>query len=464
MGRLLECDALRNEPKNSQWHGYVLQLSEDLSMECQRFKAPQAQRLVVPDLSELRNDDEFNIWPAENIAEYISPHFELVLEEVLKFPMESPSESLSRNITIYHLGSTKYRFLESIKDKNTPSTRYEDFKMEIDLKTVNFTPLYAIPSSRPKALQVVIASPTADITPTFLELKHILRLQHLMTGYKVYERYDQAMVTVSFFISGQASPVEEHGRLQLWVPHHFSSSSTSPSAALGVDQIRANSSRTRLNTGMETMSLGNARENTTSSRMTSPFSPGSTNRSKESMMIGNARKNTIPSYQSMHSTSTKLTKPRRPSSVTPSTITTSSSTSYSTASSITTISTATGRAHVHSKPAKPLLIIFLKSKEASGKLAIVAIQIDDKTQVERERCKCRTSNSTCVDSCIECSGGYLLAQRWDADQELGGWDLAKLGVEQRKELPADAWNDVKRVTMKFDSLEGMFPIQPCWSE
>jgi len=102
-----------------------------------------------------------------------------------------------------------------------------------------------------------------------------------------------------------------------------------------------------------------------------------------------------------------------------------------------------------------LLVIFLKSKEASGKLAIVAIQIDDKTQVERERCLCRTSNSKCVDSCIERSGGALLAQRWDADQGLGSWNLGKLGMEQRKELPADAWNDVKRVTMKFKSLEGM---------
>ncbi len=68
---------------------------------------------------------------------------------------------------------------------------------------------------------------------------------------------------------------------------------------------------------------------------------------------------------------------------------------------------------------------------------------------------CRTANSKCVVSCIERSGGYLLAQRWDADQGLGSWNLARLGVEQRKELPADAWNDVKRVIMKFDSLEGM---------
>jgi hypothetical protein len=45
-------------------------------------------------------------------------------------------------------------------------------------------------------------------------------------------------------------------------------------------------------------------------------------------------------------------------------------------------------------------------------------------------------------------------QRWDADQGLGSWNLAKLGVEQRKDLPEDGWNNVKRVSLKFGSLEG----------
>jgi hypothetical protein len=100
-------------------------------------------------------------------------------------------------------------------------------------------------------------------------------------------------------------------------------------------------------------------------------------------------------------------------------------------------------------------VIFLKSRDASAKLAITAIQLDDKTEVKRERCGCRTSNSQCRVSCIERSEGHLLAQRWDADQGLESWNLARLGVEQRKELPEDAWNDIKRVSMNFQSLEGM---------
>ncbi|PMD45938.1 hypothetical protein L207DRAFT_628596 [Hyaloscypha variabilis F] len=225
MRRLSNCEALRSAPIGSQWHGYVHQLREDLSIECQRFKAPLAERLIDPDLSGVRNDNAYDIWPAENIADYMSRHTEeRALEEVLGFPMPSQSESLHRGFKILKLGSTRYRIVESVEDRNNTSINRQEQKMEIDLKTVIFTPLYAIPSSRPEALEVRIASPTADITPTFLEPKHIFNLQHLFTGYKVFEKYDQTMVTVSFTISGKPDPLIEHGRLQLWLPRQFGGS------------------------------------------------------------------------------------------------------------------------------------------------------------------------------------------------------------------------------------------------
>jgi hypothetical protein len=420
MRRLQESDALRNAPKDSQWRGYINQLNEDLSIECQRFTAPSAKRLVEPDLSNLRHADEYNIWPGENIAEYISAHFEVHKEEVLKIPMPSPSESLQRDMTIYQLEPTKFRLVESVDDKNAPSTRKE-FKMDIDLKTVKLTPIYATPSSRPKPLEVQIHSANIQINSTFQELKHVLRLQNLLTGYKVYDRYDQAMVKVSFFVSGQATR-EEYGRLQLWLPHPFSASSTSTPLMPSAAQSPTSRSRASVSTAIESMTLGNSRGSKTTSRRSSRSS------------VTNSKHRA------------------------PSITTNSSSMSRSTVTSITTISTGTGtgKALLHGKPAKPLLVIFLKSQEASAKLAIAAIQIDDNTEVKRERCGCRRSKSRCLDSCIERLEGYLLVQRWDANQGFGSWNLARLGVEQRKELPEDAWNNVKRVTMKFDSIEGRF--------
>jgi hypothetical protein len=456
MNRLEQSEALKNTPADSQWPGYIGQLNEDMSMECQRFTAPPAQRLIAPVLSSLMAEDEYDIWPGENIAAYISPHHEVCMEEVLKIPLPNPSETLQRDMAVYRLESTRYRIVESVEDKNTPSTRREDFKMDINLKTVRLTPIYATPSSRPKSLEVLINSASTQTNPTFQELKHIYRLQHILTGYQVYERYDQAMVTASFFVSGQVAPIEEHGRLQLWLPHPIKSSSSLSSPTASTVQSVAGSSRAPLNAATESMTPSNNREDIQPSRLSNRSFSSSSKDRIPSVMTTSSSKRRTPSFATSSSS-----KYRAPSFMTnsskgraPSVMTNSSTMSRSSVSSVTTISTGAGRAHLHTKPAKPILVIFLKSRDPAAKLAIAALQIDDKTMVERERCGCRTSNSQCRTSCIERSGDSLLLQRWDADQGLGSWNLAKLGVEQRKDLPEDSWNNVKRVSLKFDSLEG----------
>ena len=483
MRRLQESYELRSAPDSSQWPGYIAQLNEDLSVECLRFTAPSAQRLIPPDVSSPRPEDEYSIWPGEDISEFISPHSEVYLEELLKLPMPSPSPSLRRAMTVYKLDATKYRLVETIEDTGSPAARRQEYKMEIDLKTVNLTPIYATPGYRPKPMEVQLTTSSAKINPTFQEHRHMLRFQHLLTGYKVYERYDQAMITASFFISGQEKPIDEHARIQIWLPHPFASPDSANPSALTPTALQSPSSSTfqsptiqspmrtntrgslnasmesmtigrnsgQVNASMESISTGRNRDNRTPSRLTKSSSRGSIGTARDSAIMGNSRDDVRSSAFSMRSFTNKSRQ--RP----PSVMTTSSTTSRkSTATSITTISTGAGnRAHLHTKPAKPLLVIFLKAKDAAAKLAIVAIQMDDKTEVKRERCGCRSSNSNCRSSCIERSDGPLMVQRWDADQGLGSWNLAKLGVDQRKELPADAWNDVKRVSLNFEKTEGM---------
>lgn len=291
------------------------------------------------------------------------------------------------------------------------------------------------------------------------------------------------MITASFFISGQEKPIDEHARIQIWLPHPFASPDSANPSALTPTALQSPSSSTfqsptiqspmrtntrgslnasmesmtigrnsgQVNASMESISTGRNRDNRTPSRLTKSSSRGSIGTARDSAIMGNSRDDVRSSAFSMRSFTNKSRQ--RP----PSVMTTSSTTSRkSTATSITTISTGAGnRAHLHTKPAKPLLVIFLKAKDAAAKLAIVAIQMDDKTEVKRERCGCRSSNSNCRSSCIERSDGPLMVQRWDADQGLGSWNLAKLGVDQRKELPADAWNDVKRVSLNFEKTEGM---------
>ncbi|EPE33328.1 hypothetical protein GLAREA_06340 [Glarea lozoyensis ATCC 20868] len=477
---LLQSSRIREVPQDSQWPGYIRQLNEDVSVESQRFTAPSAQRLIAPNLNVLVQDDEYSIWPAENIAEHISPHSEVFLEEVMKIQLPAPSQSLQREMTVYRLEQSKFRLVESIEERGNQGARRQEFKMDIDLKTVNLTPLYATPSSRQKSLEVLINSPSTQIQPTFQDIKQTLRFQHLLTGYKVYERYDQAMVTVSFFVSDQKAPIVEHGRLQLWLPQPYGSgtSSSTTSVAPSTAQTPANMSQTTLNTAMGSMSLGNRPGDRSPlspqapSRGPSPFErrPNDTGRGPSpfdrrpsdtsSRSATPSQENVGSSRYSIRSFSTR-NRNRTPSVMT--SMTNSSSMSRSTVSSITTVSTGTGKAHLHHKPSKPLLVIFLKSQDSSAKLALAAIQIDDKTEVKRERCQCRTSNSKCRISCIERSDGFLHAQRWDADQGLMSWNLAQVGTEQRKDLPANAWNNVKRVSMSFDCLEDRYKFSgsPC---
>jgi hypothetical protein len=461
----------KNLPQDSQWPGYINQLNEDLLAECQRFTAPSTQRMLVPDIPAMFHDDEYNIWVEQDISEYMSPRFATHMEEVLKIRLPSQRESLVRYMTVYRVELSKYRIVESIEDQNAPSRRPGPLEIDVDLKSFRLTPIYATPSSRPKAFEIILHAGSTKYNPTFQELKHIYRFQHLLTGYKVCDRYDQAMVKVNSLVSGQT--IEEHGRLQIWLPGPFISASTNtlptqPGYPPTSGQGRM-TSRTSLTQARSSMSSNNghnspapARSRTSimsalrsnnissSSVPTSPISQTSITASATRLAsTPNAKLHTKRTGNFSTTSSADVSK-RNTSSVN----TNSSSLSRSTA--VTTISTgSSGKAYLHSKPDKPLLVIFLKSRDSSAKLSLVAIQIDDKTAVERERCTCTSSSSQCRISCVEREGGNLVAQRWDADDGLSSWNLARIGLNQRSER-GDKWENVRRVSLKFEKMEGRY--------
>ena len=217
--QILGSDEFKNLPNDSQWPGYINQLNEDLFAECQRFTAPSTQRLVVPDIPPTFHDDEYNIWVEPDISEYMSPRFATHMKEVLKIRLPSQRQSILRDMTVYQIDLSKYRIVESIEDQNAPSRRPDLLEIDVDLNTFQLTPIYATPSSRPRAFEILLHAGSTQYNPTFEKLKHIYRLQHLLTGYKVYDRYDQQMVKVFSLVSGQT--IEEYGRLQIWLPEPF---------------------------------------------------------------------------------------------------------------------------------------------------------------------------------------------------------------------------------------------------
>ena len=462
--RLQQSESLVTCPKDSQWPGYVSQLKEELSIECQRFNAPSIQKLLAPDLRDVQSEQDYAIWDEENIAELISPHFESYTEEVLKISLPSTSPSLARDMTVFKIDKSRYRLVEAIHDKDKVSGRREEVKLEIDLKTVNLTPIYATPSSRPKAFELLIHSGSMSINPTFQELKHLYRLQHLLTGYKVYNRYDQAMVKVKFYISNQPDPLEEHGRIQLWLPKSFESSSTTNSPEGSEAQSTAATTSSLGNLTLQSLTLnGDSQRGCFSPRINTS---SSTLNRRTSAGLASPRSNTTGSFTITpttgransegiasaiaHQRDVKSSIYSQGRSI----MSNNTTISRRTASSVSTINTGTGKARLHEKPIKPLLVIFLKSMDDRDRRATVAIEIDDTTVVKRERCKCRTANSRCPVSCIERSKGHLIAQRWNADQSERNWNVAALGMEQRKPPPDHSWNNLARISIAFQSMEG----------
>lgn len=717
--QLQESDELKWVDQSSLWPALVVELWDQLRLECHRFDASSQQQLIAPDLCSLRSELEGGIQmrsKKEEILNFMSPLQDTDMEEVFRVSLPSPQESLKRHLIVSRMETTKLRLVESVASESDPANPLGEISMDIDLSTIQLTPLYAIPSSRPRPFEVLLHTGSSQLNPCFIEHKQVLRLQHLLTGYKVHQRYDQAMVRVSFFVAGRSEPLEEHGRIQLWLPQPFTPVNKTLSSKASIsarsehrntrvavqlnppaqtetsssrpgsirkwipglrrgsegtkDLLKGHSKRSNSTTGSSNYSSSPAIPPTISSRgprhghnssrivheiggeFTGPFelhsensaspyqntdfpgqnannaysppvasfnalpiasyarndavnwahrngpalspnnvppvsstvhlgfsayippadlrgqlypaavpessspglcgqpyspthsnssSPGiypgtqpyattrsdssspyyqasSTNRSDTSSPTNptaqsNAssplNSNSAVSYRttdevtpitrkplphqsppaqsiltyrpppplsSQHAPSTSLPcqsqpAPRskhvpatasHPTRGSPSVMSNMSTRSYSSlAPTVSTIRTNTGNsssttagiARLHCKPQKPLLVMFLKGRDASAKLSIVAVEIDHNTAIKRERCECYNSHSSCRISCVEQErGGNLRAQRWDADN-LSSWNVAKIGQWQRKESEK-LWPNLKRVSMKFEKMEG----------
>ncbi|KIW09148.1 uncharacterized protein PV09_00084 [Verruconis gallopava] len=227
---------LRLPMKDSIWPFFVAELGMTLRLECQRFSSQSPDRLLTPDLlsvqRELNGPREAKL-SKEDVSKLMSPHFKTFSHPVLTVALPSTRDGVVRQLSVSRVDMTKLHLVESVHEDRNPHAPLGEIVMDIDLASIQLTPIYATPSSRPRPLEVLLHTATGQLNPSFNEVKHIYRLQHLLTGYKVYDRYDQAMVKVSFFISGQSSPLEEHGRIQLWLPQPYNEGDKSKDAPNG---------------------------------------------------------------------------------------------------------------------------------------------------------------------------------------------------------------------------------------
>jgi hypothetical protein len=102
-------------------------------------------------------------------------------------------------------------------------------------------------------------------------------------------------------------------------------------------------------------------------------------------------------------------------------------------------------------PEPPLLVLFLKHKD-TGQLSFLVIQLDERTKVEKNSCDCRSMKKACAISVLERSGTPLLARRFYARSGLNSWNLAAIG-EHWSSSDSDAINvrDMFWLRMGFKS-------------
>lgn len=223
--------ALRSVGRDSIWPLYVAEMHTVVQVECERFSSTSLQRLYAPDISSLERQlgrQGLGERTMNKASQLLSPHIEKPTELIFNVPLPTPQEGVQRQLALSRISAMKLRLIETASTQTVPSKLLGEFTLEIDMKSIQLMPMYAVPSSRPQPFELLLQTGTSQYNPALPELKHIYRLQHLLTGYKVYDRYDQAMVKVSFFAAGQSAPIEEHGRIQLWLPQPFVAPNSTP--------------------------------------------------------------------------------------------------------------------------------------------------------------------------------------------------------------------------------------------
>ncbi|EFQ31978.1 hypothetical protein CGRA01v4_13160 [Colletotrichum graminicola] len=114
---------------------------------------------------------------------------------------------------------------------------------------------------------------------------------------------------------------------------------------------------------------------------------------------------------------------------------------------------------VHRRPPKPMLVFFTRNPK-TGKPAMVAVDIDEDTQVNPDRCNCRRSGrdgSSCQIAAIEQDQGNMdmSVRRFESRDSDVDWNVAKLALGRRGEREyADAvWKDVRRISIWFPTSQ-----------
>jgi hypothetical protein len=391
----------------------VREMDRQLRSECTRV---DSSREPLPRLSMLLQlpEESFAIWPTkpEDNPVANANHLGVLLDVPVLPDPKSHTLRIVRNIDgTLGVEDTTVTTSESA---GTVSSERRIQTLNIEQKSAYFVPIYAMPvrsGSHPPASTVKLQSSrdgVNGIAPEFESIDHLLKLQHLMTGYKCAKRKNG--IIVKSLTEGQSFPtlysrgkkakvskeLLEYGNLQLWQKTSFEKPTE-------ID-IKERDRRASV------LSAG-------------PASP--------------TLRKSVGSSMSFSSLGTMSSAHAQPIA-------------FGTA----------GTAFELKEPQPPLIVLFLKpnNEDADDLLSFLVVELDELTKINPLSCDCRKApKKLCTVSVIERFEGRskrpLLARRFYA-QGLNSWNLSAIG---------EHWPEAERRSVQTQEMYWLsltFPSDP----
>ncbi|KAJ9645211.1 hypothetical protein H2199_003217 [Coniosporium tulheliwenetii] len=364
---------------------YFLDLPVDLDT-----KIHEAARKEHPEI------DETGKFPIDAAPDAFIFQFNRNIDKYLQFTQQEADPLVAPDIASLDLPEEFSPWLELDLSDALAQVKEDELSEEVmpdnwsfDIATVKFIPIYARPGTNAGVMNIKLMDTRKwEVALQFSDLKYLYTFQHLITGYTP-SHYDQPDVRVTAILSGPNRETTEDGRLQLWLPRPFRAKTKSRSG-----RISGNDSGVTVS----------------DAAIQSPTSP-----------VSGARRQFPDPKASSHAESSARS---------------GASAARSSKSSVRESRAGSETALFHDKPKQPLLVLYLKGQDSEDDDSLAAIHIDRDTVVNRS---------------IEQNMAKkpIVAQRYNAGDDLNKLNLALLGMEQRKELPDSQWKNLTRLTFDF---------------
>ncbi|KAH6668963.1 hypothetical protein B0J14DRAFT_657971 [Halenospora varia] len=377
-----------------------------------------------------------------------TPTWELEFsEKIMSAGLKGPYRDYNQSIELFRLTEVDLKLVIT----DTPRTNVLGRErtnniMNVDMRRSRYIPLYASTNSPGGAFTITfqgdrLASGSSALV--FTKQAELFKFQHAVTGYQVVlESIGTDAITYSSARMFGGNKSAYSGRVQLWRAKRPQNSTATEGSS-----IASPSSSSSNATVMPA-------PRPPSSPTLSSVASGSPGRdSMLSSVFSKNRRDSMMTTTSTATTNSMISKAGARSSVSvATTLLASSPTRYTTS----VVDREGNVGLVLEKPLPSVVMLYLQqeSKKTEKSLSFLGVEIDESTDITPSACNCRKDPQTCMRVVIQRSGSgvsTLVSFRHDASSDLEQWNLASMGLSQRKSLP-DSKERLSWVAVDFPTL------------